>query len=363
MTVFECHLQLDQRLQEVASYKNNKYKPEELDMALNKAMFRLLEMGVASGFEENQVNLSHVSALIQKNNIAELIIPSTNDVLYEDNVNTLYTTVPTSLYWLINARVEVVTDKMNCETAPTLGTTTYNEYVTTLAFPIAGSSAPYYTNTTILSSIQGNLYTSPTTVAGGFNNINSKYVLINNITEYFYRKYPTIKVYWERYRDGYSANSFIIVSIASLGNVSMTSGAVTTTGATTTAIYTVYNRSGIPSITNAKIETQPVKVLQQDKLYETLKQNVYYKSRAREITMSQTYDYFTFYKDESFLITRMYYDYIRKPRTISLILNQSCELADTTHPKIIDLAVEILRLDIKDQSYPQTVQDTQLRTN
>jgi len=58
----------------------------------------------------------------------------------------------------------------------------------------------------------------------------------------------------------------------------------------------------------------------------------------------------------------MYYDYIRKPRTISLSLNQSCELADTTHHKIVDLAVEILRLDTKDPVYQATVQDTQNRT-
>jgi hypothetical protein len=77
--------------------------------------------------------------------------------------------------------------------------------------------------------------------------------------------------------------------------------------------------------------------------------------------LDQIFDYFILYRKESFIVTRFACDYIRKPRTISLALNQSCELAPQTHPKLIDLTIEILRLDIKDQAYPQTVQDTQLR--
>ena len=362
MNVFNLHLQVNQRLQEVASYKRDKLKPQELDMALNKAMFRLLQQGVDNRFEDDQINLSHVSALIKKNKQEILIKPSNTDPNYEDNLFNSYGIVPPDLYWLINARVEVVTDPVNCDTAPNLALTNKIEYVAVVPFPAPGSP-PYYANTIITSSISGTLYTSPTQISAGFPSINSQYFVISNILESLYRKFTTLSVYWERYRDTYYNNSFIFVSSVPLGTVTLTSGGVTTSVVSSSNSYPIYNRGLINSLTNKKVTIAPIKIQEENLLYSALKENRYYKSRVSEVAMDQTYDYFTLYADESFLITIMSYDYIRKPRTISLLLNQSCELADSTHPKVIDLAVEILRLDTKDASYPQTVQDTQLRTN
>jgi hypothetical protein len=96
-------------------------------------------------------------------------------------------------------------------------------------------------------------------------------------------------------------------------------------------------------------------------LYQGL-QNSLYKTRETRPIVDQTGDYFIIYTSENFIVTRLAYDYIRKPKTISLVLNQTCELSPTLHNKLIDIAVEILRLDIKDPSYPLTVQDTQNRT-
>lgn len=361
MTVFELHLNLNQRLQEVASYKRDKFKPEELDLALNKAMFRLLQMGVDSRFEDDQINLSHVRALIQKNKSEILIKPATNDPLYEDGLFNSYGIIPPDLYWLINGRVEVVTDPINCDTAPNLALINKTEYVAVIPFPTVGS-APYYSNTTITASSIGTIYTSPTQITAGFASINSKYIVINNIVESLYRKYSTLTVYWERYRDTYYKDSFVFVASVPLGTVTVTSGGQTSSAVAATNTYPIYNRAAISSLTNKSVTVAPIKIQEENILYSSLRENRYYKSRTSEVAIDQTHDYFVLYSDKSFLITIMSYDYIRKPRTISLPLNQSCELADSTHPRLIDLAVEILRLDIKDQAYQQTVQDTQLRT-
>jgi hypothetical protein len=89
--------------------------------------------------------------------------------------------------------------------------------------------------------------------------------------------------------------------------------------------------------------------------------NTFYNTSVDNSIVTQNLDYFTVYRDKSFIVTKLMVDYIRKPRTISLSLDQTCELADNTHPKLIDLAVELLRLDTKDNSYPASVQDTELR--
>lgn len=354
------HIEINQRFQEVASYKRDKLFPQEIDLALNKAMFRLLEKGVDSKFQDDQISLGHVNALIKKNKISELIVPSISDPLYEENLTNSYGTVPPDLYWLINGRAEILTDPLNCGIAPTLGTTTYSEWTAVVPFPTAGAS-PYFANITVTSSVLGTLYTAPSGISAGFNSVNSKYVLINNILEL---KHATVKVYWERYRDVYYKDSFIFVNSTNAGTIAVSGSNVTSSSiAMTQTTYSIYNRAVISAIESKEVTLAPVKGNEQDSLYSSLKQNQFYKTRSIEPVMDQTYDYFIIYRDESFLVTRFYYDYIRKPRTISLILNQSCELASSTHPKIIDLATEILRLDTKDQNYPQTVQDTQLRTN
>lgn len=363
MTVIESHLQVNQRLQEVASYKRDKLFPQEIDMALNKAMFRLLEEAVEKQFSATQVNLSHVSALIRKNKIAEVILPRTTDVLYEENLNNSYVVLAPDVYWLINSRVETVVDPLNCEVAPTLGTSTYSEYVAVIPIPSPNLTAPFYANIAVTSSTLSTLYSIPPSLTSGFNSRNSVYVLTNNIVETVNRR-TDVAVYWERYRGTYYRNSLIFVSPVSMGLVSLTgTGLVTSSTANIRNDYTIFNRSLIGSLPSKKVEVRPTKINEANLLYSGLKENQFYATSNREVALDQTLDYLTIYRDLSFIVTRAYYDYVRKPRTISLLLGQSCELADAAHPKVIDLAVEILRLDTKDEAYQQTVQDTQLRTN
>lgn len=361
MQVAAMHLEVLQRLQEVGSYKRDKFRPDELDIALNKSMYRLLEEGIEEEFQGTQITLSHVSSLTYKNKISEVIQPATVDALYEENIPNAYSVIPSDLYWVINGRAEVLTDPLNCDTAPTLAKTNYSEYVAVVLFPALGNS-PYFVNTSVTSSTLGDMYTSPAAIAVGFNNVLSKYVVVNNILDTLYRKYPTVQVYWERYRDKYYQNSFIFVGTSDIGTITITSNAQVSSTVRTINSYQIYNRALISALSSKTVTVPPVKINREDLLYPSL-QNSFYKTIARRPIVDQTFDYFIIYSEQSFIVTRFYYDYIRKPRQISLVLRQDCELSPTIHPKVIDLAVEILKLDTKDQSYPATVQDTQLRAN
>lgn len=325
-------------------------------------MFRILEKGVQVKFQTDQINLGTVSALIQKNRPIDILIPQTNDLLFEENILTGYSLVPNDLYWTLATRTEIVSDPLNCETAPTLGTSTISEYVAILPYPTSGSTPPYYQALSISSSIQGALYTAPAELTGGVIDEPGKYVLTQNILEQFYRT-DTIGIFWERYRDKYYRNQFVVVSSSPLGTVSIScTGRPIINQIATQNNYVIYNRNLIPNLTSKKVSIAAPRVEKQDALYQALYQNTYYSSKATEPLINQTSDYFILYRDKSFLITRLYTDYIRKPRTISLSLGQTCELDETMHPKLVDMAVEILRLDTKDQAYPQTVQDTELRS-
>lgn len=360
-TVAELHIAVNQRLQEVASYKKDNYFSEELDLALNKSMFRILEEGVATKFEGDQINLSHVSALISKNKIGEIIIPSASDPMYEEVDTTVYSVVPPDLYWLINGRAEVVSDPLNCEEAPALATTSLIESTAVVPFPATVGSAPYFANFSIVSSTYGTLYTASSPLSTGLTYSTSYFDLVANALDTMY-KLPVVKCYWERYRDTYYRNSFILVAPSSLGTITLNSGGIATPITSTTTTYTTYNRGQIASLASKTVGLVATKTAQEDLLYQALKQNTYYDTGKDEVIIDHIFDYFTLYRKESFIVTRFVYDYIRKPRTISLSLNQNCELSPTVHPKLVDYTVELLRLDTKDQAYPQTVQDTQIRT-
>jgi hypothetical protein len=362
MTVFELHLAVNQRLQEVGSFKRNKYFPEEIDMALNKAAFRLLEKGVKDNFQGDQINLSTVSALIKKNSVSDVFLPQPGENLYEENMQSVYALVPTDLYWTINTRTEGITDPLVYQGAPTLPTLTISEYVAPITFPAPNGSAPFYPALTITSSIQGVLYTAPVEIAGGMSTEPGKYIILGNVLEKYYRN-TTTGIYWERYRDTYYPKQFIVVSDNPLGNVSISAtGCTTLTTAAVLNTYTGYDRTAIAGLPSKTVKITTSRISQQSIAYQALTQNIYYNTSINEPVISQDFDFFTIYYNKSFLVTRLYTDYIRKPRTISLSLNQNCELDDTTHQKLVDLAVEILRLDTKDQAYVETVKDTELRS-
>jgi hypothetical protein len=360
MECFQLHLEVNQRLQEVASFKRNKYFPEEIDIALNKAQYRLLEKSVEQDFQSNQLNLSTVSGLIQTNKMLDLIIPSDADNLNELNILNQYSTIPPDLYWTINTRVETLTDPRNCEEAPNLGTNTISEYVVAIGYPTPTSPSPFYGNLQITSSVQGTLYTAPAGLAYGVQTSQGRYIITQNILEYFY-KHPTVKAYWERYRNTYQQGKFIFVSNSPFGSITINTTTGTTSALQTQTNYSIFNRGAINSLTSKKVQISTARLVQQANLYLSLFNNTFYNTSVDNSIVTQNLDYFTVYRDKSFIVTKLMVDYIRKPRTISLSLDQTCELADNTHPKLIDLAVELLRLDTKDNSYPASVQDTELR--
>ncbi len=355
------HLEVNQRLQEVASHKRDKYFPQEIDMALNKAMFRLLEDAVEKQFQDTQIQLSHVAGLIKKNKINEVIIPTDADTMYQDNVDLVYSVTPPDFYWLVNARVETLTDLNECEEAPTLATKVLQEWVAVVPFTTPQVTSPYYGTVTLTSTLLGTLYTAPTSLRN-VTNLNDKYLIIQNMVEYLWSN-TTVRVYYERYRDVYYPDSVIVVGASNIGSLSITGGLSSTVVASAATSYTTYNRALISAVPNVSAKITPCKTGEEDDIYSALRNNIFYDTDVDEVLLDQTYDYFINYRKESFLVTRLYFDYIRKPKSISLVLGQNCELADTTHNRIVDLAVEILRLDTKDQAYPQTVQDIELRTS
>lgn len=379
MTVFDMHVVMNQRLQEVASYKRDKIYPEEIDVALNQAMERFIKRNMDINFEDRQSKLSNIRGIVEKNRSISTVIRSTTDADYEPFMTSIE--LPADYMYLANHRAEVLTSVIEpCSTAPVLGTSTLTKYITTLPFPTTALSVPPYYTALSINRNGVNIYFSYNTVVGGkttpsgianFNSKRAKDFIISSILETLNRRENGYQVFWEYYMGVRYSNSFIIVD--SVNPVSYTAITyqsdattidVSTSGTISSSSYAVYNRSLLTPayLIGKKIDIVPCYLMEGDTSYSRLKLNSFTKTKPNNPCSAEAEDLLYFYFDESFIITKAVIDYVRKPRQISLALSQSCELDPSTHREIVDLAVEILKLDIKDPSYEQVVQNTEIRT-
>ena len=102
------------------------------------------------------------------------------------------------------------------------------------------------------------------------------------------------------------------------------------------------------------------KLVEGDDLYK-FRKNKFYKPYKLEPHSTLVDQFLIAYRDKSFIITDLTIDYIRKPREISLVLDQGCELAGEAPRIIVDKTVEYFKLVIENPAYRGIVQDNELR--
>ena len=83
----------------------------------------------------------------------------------------------------------------------------------------------------------------------------------------------------------------------------------------------------------------PARVVEQDKLYEMLR-NPFAKSLPTTPIATITSEDFTVFQNEKFILKGVELDYIRKPQIIGLSSSQDCELAEHTHHEIVDMSIK-----------------------
>lgn len=380
MVVFDMHLLVNQRLQEVASFKRDKLFPEEIDLALNQAVERFIKRNVDVDFQERESKLANISKLMQKNRNLDVIIKAPSDADYEAYSSPAE--LPADYLYLINHRAEVLYNTVEpCHIAPTLGTSTVTRWISLLQFPDSTLvTGPFYTYFSIDRN-GTNIYFSYDTIIGGkvspsgiknFSTKKAKAFIISNILETLNRPENTYQVFYEYFEGVRYNNQFIFVDTANptsytaktYSQSDLVNPENTTSASPTTSTYSIYNRGLLTPtyLTGKKLITVPCSLKEADVAYSTLSLNAFTKTKRNNPSTSLSGSFLYFYNDESFIITKGVIDYIRKPRQISLALNQSCELDSSTHREVVDLAVEILKLDIKDPSYEAMVQNTEIRT-
>lgn len=87
------------------------------------------------------------------------------------------------------------------------------------------------------------------------------------------------------------------------------------------------------------IKVMPARVVEQDKLYELLR-NPFATSTVSSPVASISVEDITVFQTEKFILKGVELDYIRKPEEIGLSSGLDCELAEHTHHEIVDMTVK-----------------------
>lgn len=374
-SVLEAHIEVLQGLQKVSAYTEDMFNADEIDLHLTRQQERLLEEIVNKRFEDKQSGLDFIRPLIVKNKALRVFTPEIGvDTFYEPNM--VYSVLPADYYHLVNDRSKVVTSTdssicSNLTAIKTLNQLNHTTYISGLVIPEpTNTSAPYYHSTKIDIIKEGT--TTTLNLPLGLNNIksaNSWFTVANYIRENAVNLLRSaglnnIEIYWERFRDYYYPKSFIFVTTDSTISlvrirwiISSVNGNPGGTGQNTftgiiykTPNYTSTNIPGYTATYTSNLLTET------DEFYEQ-ELNSFYKSKASNPKSQISDGLLMAYERPSFLISELNIDYIRKPRHISLALNQNFELGGDAPRIVVNRTTEFLKLAIENPTYKEVLID------
>lgn len=346
LTAKEIHIDIDQGLRKVASNVYRKLYPEEIDWAFNKVTERFIASLVtpdkngSGSFQVNQSKLDDIQNIIESG--YEL------DVFYKDEERG-YGVLPSNYMYLVNDKSKILTD---CSENFTLShDVVYNEYISVLKFKDSiGNAGIYYNQLELYINTVKVFDIENYSISAGLTAANEKFVLINLILDVLTK--ANFKIYWERYKDLYHNESFIIVSNTAVTS-SITVDTIIELGINS---FTTLNR-----FTTIYDKVVNNRLLSSSKLNESLYNNVFTKSIQKSPITNLASNYLYFFHTKRLIPYRLIIDYVRKPRKISLILNHSSDLSEQAVRKVTDLTIEYLKLTLESESYNAKVQDNQLR--
>jgi hypothetical protein len=359
MTPQELHIQVNQDLQRVASYVYDDFEVEEIDIVLNKMQDRFIDDKVkrdaqGGGFQVDQVDLDNLRSVL----VSDVELP-----VYVDTVRKQgFIIFPDDYRYLIRDSSLIFKTCIKPEDSEyfLLDTTPIDALSSTLLpFPkTTETSTPY---SEVVIQYNGNtLFTLADypELSSGLEEPEQRFIILNLILDSIRREKPTglVGAYWETYDKVYKKDSFILVSDpTAVLPISITVDGTTTTGVTSSI-------TGLVVSSNTATEEVSNRLTKTEGLSDVKRLNHYTKTIARSPISSIAGNRLYLHFDESFIPTKVIIDYIRIPRKISLPLGISCELAETTHQKICDLAVEFIKNTIEQTSYDSKLRDNMLRS-
>ena len=344
MFIREMHIEVEQSLQKVAANATRKFLKEEVDWVLNKMMHRFIQskVKIADSGKVTQLDTDALRSLVVSGKEIPAIV---------DNSSRLRFPLPSNYMHLLSD-ASIVLKKCVEE----VGTETVSDSF--VLVPVSKStlgSPPYYADVSLTTD--GYTYVLPADLSTlaeyvGFNSVNSVYEVVAYILGKA-RKYDDAEVYWQFYDDMNAANSFVIKGSTGI----LTVDGTTVVGSSSQHNYT---RFKTPVQSGSYVDNR----LSSTHEISNLRATAFYQTNALSPISELVGNTLYVYRDDSFIVTKVQVNYIRKPKRMSLDLGIDCEIAEEYHQTICDLAVEYLKGRLGDAPGKQLMeQDIQTRVS
>jgi len=341
LSVKEHHIYVTQGLQRQGSYRKDKQLPQAIDLALNAAQNRLIKARIVQNTQASQkfeINQKHVSD-IQRLLVLDVELPTELTTLRKS-----YGVLPYDFAYLLSDKSYIIQD---CDTDYATATETKSERLITFVFDSNKTSAFYYTNL-VVSKAGSNTITMSTV---GVSTTDEKVYLVDKIIEAF--KSLGVSCFWQSYKDTFISEAFIIPTRDLTLQLGITVDAKTLVAVNIDKTITVF-KSAPTGILALNRDTK-IDFLDSANISE------FHRSTPDSPLSVLSDNKIIVIGTERFLANKILISYIRKPKSINLDLKQDSELGSGTHEEIGDLAIQIIKKQIEDESYVIDVRDNQGR--
>lgn len=357
MYVREMHIEVNQSMQKIAANRTRKLLDDEVDWLLNKNQERFVWSRVtpksdgSGGFELKQFGIDAIRMLVKRGvEVPAYIADPRSYVAY----------LPGDYSYLLSDESVIKRAPVDLANTPLLApasTLTRNLLLLPVSQSLLSSGPWYgqlqvYLNNGLVFDIQQ--YTQARNVSfTGFNSKAQVYEISNLLLcELASQRW---NVYWENY----GTINYPRMLIIDTGPVVMT-GSIIIDG---TAIPGLQRTVAVQAADYPTLPTEDqANRLTASHVVQNLREVAFYRTQPEspisELSGAQLFTYASKY----FIVTNNRLSYVRKPRRISLVLGQDCELAPETHQMICDLTVEYAKAMIADPNWKVKLQDDMQRT-
>lgn len=349
MEVKEMHIHFEQRLQKMSANKTRKLMSEEIDSLLNLMVDRKLRQSIKprpGEFQRFEVEQTEVDLV--RNHLVERPLKP----FYDPANGYYFVDLPSNYWFLLDDAASWV---KKCTGNYQFGSSPYLVYF--LPFPKSTSpTGPYYQDVSITYVIGANPAVTVFSMLEehpehlGYPSKDQRYEIVNRVMATETEEI----LYWEESSAAFRRNGFLVITTDPTRVYSIKSGASTTAGTKILdTAYTTYTPL-------AAVRTTPNREMNHS-LNSHLLNTPYYTPGEDSFLSRIMQQRLQVYAPKSCIVTSLTMVYLRKPRKISLNLNEHCDLPDVFHNDVVDMAVEHAYNMLLSPAWPTVVQENQQR--
>lgn len=340
MLVQEMHIDFDIKLQKVNSNAVDTFLPDEKDWLLNMAQYRFIRKhGVRTlnrrreGGEDSLTRYEDFNYLLKRVELPTII--NTQD-------NYVYSVLPYDFFDYRNGKTKTY---YNCSGINANVLNNIN-YIAEVLFGDSSATPDKFVGFEI--SIVRDIATTPVYTSifkasdynfnfgNTFVSNEEKFVLVNHVLEIVNRR-SDVSVRWENYGNIYSSGSFVFITDDS----TIDAIRISFDGNDDDILMTNNPFDSYADVSDVIVKNpSALRLVETEELFDILNHpyaKTIYDSPITTLRNGQI----QVYHDDKFVLNTISIDYIKKPRLISLSLNQSCEIAESRHDVIVDIAVQL----------------------